>query len=238
LTTNRKITANRENARLSTGPRTAEGRRRAAKNARRFGLSLPVSSNPEFSLAVEIAGPDASAKIQELASRVAEADTDLYRVRSARHGFVIKQLNELSASSAARSPPQQLTRAVPDLTVILSRELKGLAAFDRYERRARSRRKLAVRAFDQARRLETVLHQPVRHIALAEIRLAGRGHLPRFFTGWGREGVGCVINKYNLYEYKLRNWQSEAKKPKEINRCRGAPADKSPWSTRAFVPAA
>jgi hypothetical protein len=38
---------------------------------------------------------------------------------------------------------------------ILSREAKALATMDRYERRARSRRKFAVRAFDMARTAST-----------------------------------------------------------------------------------
>jgi hypothetical protein len=66
----RKIKANRENARASTGPRTANGRARSAKNALRHALSLPVCSDPALSkaveaLALEIAGADALMEIQE-----------------------------------------------------------------------------------------------------------------------------------------------------------------------------
>jgi len=63
LTSECKIEANRANARASTGPKTAPGRTRAARNALRHGLSLPVCSGPVLSeevetLAREIAGPD------------------------------------------------------------------------------------------------------------------------------------------------------------------------------------
>jgi hypothetical protein len=85
-----KIRANRENARASSGPKTANGRARSARNRLRHALSLPVYSNPALSeevatLAREIAGPAANAEIQELARQVAEAQIDLRRVRYARH---------------------------------------------------------------------------------------------------------------------------------------------------------
>jgi hypothetical protein len=75
LTSDRKIKANRANARASTGPQTAQGRARAARNALRHALSLPVCSNSVLSeevetLAREIAGPDANADTQELARQV------------------------------------------------------------------------------------------------------------------------------------------------------------------------
>jgi hypothetical protein len=89
LTSERKINANRANARSSTGPQTAQGRARAARNALRHALSLPISSNPALSeeveaLASQIAGSGADAKTQELARRIAEAQIDLRRVRHAR----------------------------------------------------------------------------------------------------------------------------------------------------------
>jgi hypothetical protein len=77
LTSERKITANRANARASTGPQTTRGRARAARNALRHALSLPVCSIPALSeevetLAREIAGPAANAATKELARRVAD----------------------------------------------------------------------------------------------------------------------------------------------------------------------
>ena len=49
MTSARKLRSNRENARSSTGPKTANGRRRSARNALRYGLSLPVLSDPILS---------------------------------------------------------------------------------------------------------------------------------------------------------------------------------------------
>jgi hypothetical protein len=53
-----------DHARASTGPKTAQGRARAARDALRHALSLPVCSNPALSeevqrFASEIAGPGA-----------------------------------------------------------------------------------------------------------------------------------------------------------------------------------
>ena len=103
----RKIKANRANARASTGPNTAQGRARTARNALRHALSVPVFSDPVLSEAVDalarkIAGPDADAKIQELARRVAEAEIDLDRVRYARHRLLNRALRDPDYESEAR----------------------------------------------------------------------------------------------------------------------------------------
>jgi hypothetical protein len=160
VTSARKIRANHENARASTGPKTAQGRANSTKNALRHALSLPVYSDPVMSEAVEalareIAGPDANAEMRELARRVAEAQIDLRRVRCARHQLLSKALSnpsyapanvreKLAVSTAPEGPHK--------LATILSQEVQQLSAMDRYERRALSRRKFAIRAFDLARR--------------------------------------------------------------------------------------
>jgi hypothetical protein len=183
LTSERKITANRANAWASTGPQTTRGRARAARNALRHALSLPVSSILALSeeveaLAREIAGPGANAATQELARRVAEAQIDLRRVRYVRHQFLSDTLTIQDYDSHANmrmkarvlraflrpNPPDMSIEALwkfmtstpqgPDkLATILSGEAKKLLAMDRYERRALSRRKFAIRAFDEARRV-------------------------------------------------------------------------------------
>jgi hypothetical protein len=99
LTSERKIKANRTNAGASTGPQTHQGRARAAKNALRHALSLPVCSDPVLSeevetLAREIAGPDANEETKELARRVVEAQIDLRRVRYARHQILSRGLSD------------------------------------------------------------------------------------------------------------------------------------------------
>jgi hypothetical protein len=95
----RKIKANRADAKASTGPRTALGKSRAAQNARRHGLSVSIFAAPACSakladLAREIAGEGANPNVIELARRFAEAQIDLLRVRQARHDLLSQDLND------------------------------------------------------------------------------------------------------------------------------------------------
>src|SRR2546429_2861300 len=53
VTSERKSAANRRNARASTGPKTAAGKARVARNARRHGLNVPLAADPALSREVE-----------------------------------------------------------------------------------------------------------------------------------------------------------------------------------------
>ena len=132
MTSSRQRDANRRNARRSTGPRTAAGKAAARLNARRHGLAVPLRSEPGADKEIErladaIAG--ARSDLMDLARRIAEADIELRRIRQAR-------------LARAKNPH------LPTDPSLLNQEA---SAFERYERRALSRRKFAIRDFDAAR---------------------------------------------------------------------------------------
>ena len=131
MTSARKIAANRRNALASTGPRTAAGKARVAQNARRHGLTLPgvlrsgVVGGDQGARALDRGRGCRCANASSSRARIAAAQIDLVRARRARQDIFPK------------------SRPEPDA-------IRRLAAMDRYERRARSRRKLAIRDFDDA----------------------------------------------------------------------------------------
>jgi hypothetical protein len=138
MASEKQILANRANALKSTGPRTVVGREKSSRNSYRHGLSLPITLDTRGeagmeTLAQAIAGATASEDQLRAAKAFAEAQFDLKRIRDTR----------LAAAPVALEG------------MLDPRVMSGLAALDRYERLALSRRKLAVRRFKLLDRKES-----------------------------------------------------------------------------------
>ena len=134
MASSRQIAANRRNARKSTGPKSVLGRSRSSRNALRHGLAVPVEADPDVrdevkKLAKAIAAAAGLARPGEAAHSFAEAEFDLLRIR---------KLKSTVCNEAGFVAGGDL-----DDLAWLNDKLSKLA---RYERRAFSRRKRALRS--------------------------------------------------------------------------------------------
>jgi hypothetical protein len=145
LTTSRKSKSNRRNARRSTGPRTSEGKRAASRNALRHGLAVPGvhQSDKVKELAEAIAGGDASPSLKQLAQVAAEATLDLRRVND----VYVSQVNIASNAMQDGLASTSDARAGEKIADLANELLK----LDRYQRRANSRQRTALKRVDAMR---------------------------------------------------------------------------------------
>jgi hypothetical protein len=137
MTSDRKVASNRRNAQKSTGPRSETGRRRSRRNALRHGLAVAIGSDPSFSKDIEslvtiLLSGGGGKPIGEFARQAAEAEMDLLRIRKLR----ASRFNAVFGSSEPKLEDH-------------SHLNEELAKLERYERRAFSRRKRALRAMSE-----------------------------------------------------------------------------------------
>lgn len=141
MTSERQAIANRRNARQSTGPRTSDGKARAAGNARRHGLTAgtrdpsplaqqiaqELSKSPQFEgSALELAG------LQEL----------LLRIRLAKAEAVAAAFQRVTARDTPGLDADELD------ALALIDAAPELLKLDEYERKAMSRRRRMLRDFE------------------------------------------------------------------------------------------
>jgi hypothetical protein len=130
MATERQIAANRENAKRSSGPKTNKGRRASSRNALRHGLSCTAPSEECGSVDIGYLTAalidEGANEVQILAARqVAQAHLDVLRVRTIRAAW----LASLNSHGGHRG------------------NLRQLLALDRYERIARTKRRIAAKGF-------------------------------------------------------------------------------------------
>jgi hypothetical protein len=143
MTSHAKIAANRTNARRSSGPRTAAGKARSRRNAFKHGLSLPLRIDENAAqtqrlasqLSALVSGPP------ENIYQVAVTQLEFRRIQEAKRDLINRILRQsLNAPDGARKQ-SQMAHAVIKIAPLLS-------AFVRYETRAFSRRRKALRALE------------------------------------------------------------------------------------------
>jgi hypothetical protein len=93
MTSAKRIAANRNNAKLSTGPTTLKGRRRASRNALRHGLSAVSYRTATFTKEAEqmvkaICCGDQSPLVVEQATIIAESELQLRMVREQKISLI------------------------------------------------------------------------------------------------------------------------------------------------------
>jgi hypothetical protein len=141
MTSDKKITANRINAKKSTGPTSLRGKLQSSRNALRHGLAAAMN-----------AGPTISADVKRMANAICgneHADPDLYDLAVTIARWQIVLLKVRAARSAAfelQNTIEPKVEGVAQLTPARPSDEES-ARLNRYDRRARSARNRAIRLF-------------------------------------------------------------------------------------------
>jgi hypothetical protein len=142
MTSDKKITANRINAKKSTGPTSLRGKLQSSRNALRHGLAAAMNAEPTI-----------SADVKRMANAICgneQADPDLYDLAVTIARWQIVLLKVRATRSAAIEPQNTIESKIEGVEQLTPARPSNeeSARLDRYERDALSRRNRAIRMFE------------------------------------------------------------------------------------------
>jgi hypothetical protein len=158
MTSDARRTANRQNAKKSTGPRTGAGKARSAHNALKHGLSRPLPPDPQGlarqeALARVLAGEGASPEVVRAAEAAAIARSEVDRARTVRAELQASLLEVLPNRLVLEDHVRDDMRSAGAFLVEIAERLEALANLPervdqtsaaRYGRQAIGLRRLAL----------------------------------------------------------------------------------------------
>jgi hypothetical protein len=137
MATDRQIAANRRNGSLGRGPKTSAGKARSSRNALKHGLSIPVSRDKtlrrKIAVLARILAQSEAGNVFGQARAAAEAEFELARARAVMEAVLTRVGNTAEWNGG------------PGQGTALIKVLPKLQRLERYERRAFSKRKRALR---------------------------------------------------------------------------------------------
>ena len=165
MTSQKRIAANRSNARRSRGPRSAAGKSKVARNALRHGLyaiklhELAPTVRIE-AIATKLCAGDTNPLLREQALIIAENHVLLARVRAARLDAIERRLRgggttDEDARTASPDPPAEKAKRPGQRPAVdprvefdaITEAMPEIERLERFERRAWRDRSRALRAF-------------------------------------------------------------------------------------------
>jgi hypothetical protein len=137
MATDKQIAANRRNGSLGRGPKTSAGKARSSRNALKHGLSIPVNRDKilrrKIAVLARILAQSEAGNVFGQARAAAEAELELVRAR----GVIEAVLTRAGNTAEWNGGPEQGNALI--------HVLPKLQRLERYERRAFSKRKRALR---------------------------------------------------------------------------------------------
>jgi hypothetical protein len=137
MATDRQIAANRRNGSLGRGPKTSAGKARSSRNAFKHGLSIPVNRDKslrrQIAVLARILAQSEAGNVLGQPQAAAEAEFELVRAREVMEAVLMRA----GVTAEWNGGPEQGAAVI--------RALPELQRLERYERRAFSKRRRALR---------------------------------------------------------------------------------------------